>query len=189
VRSLGGEPVLPVLLRRGIFPISATSSIAASPAIAATTPLPITSSRSTLAARSAASRRRSSASSNSVPPLSPSSSISSNITTGAAIASPTLAATPSKLCSPPPAIFPPPPRAVEVFVAQNSDRSRPSRPARIGLKPSSSRTTTSGRITSTRADHEGLLVPHPDSAHTTQCIYPTQRAAARCANGGGAGRG
>jgi len=32
---------------------------------------------------------------------------------------------------------------VEVFVAQNSDRSRPSRTAQIGLKPSSSRTTTS----------------------------------------------
>src|SRR5262249_41433555 len=30
---------------------------------------------------------------------------------------------------------------VEVFVAQNPDRSRPSRPAQIGLRPSSSRTT------------------------------------------------
>src|SRR5262245_13221360 len=72
----------------------ATSSIAVSPmpAIVATTPLPITSSRSTRAARSAASRRRSSASSNGVPPLSPSSAISRNITAWAAITSPTGAA-------------------------------------------------------------------------------------------------
>src|SRR5215831_6743150 len=41
------------------------------PAIAATTPHPITSSRSTRAARSAASRRRSSANSNGVLPLGP----------------------------------------------------------------------------------------------------------------------
>src|SRR5262249_27106642 len=52
------------------------SSIAASlmPAIAATTPHPTTSSRSTRAARSAASRRRSSANSNApqgIPPLGP----------------------------------------------------------------------------------------------------------------------
>src|SRR5262245_60559049 len=66
---------------------SATSSIAVSPmpAIVATTPLPITSSRSTRAARSAASRRRSSASSNGVPPLSPSSAISRNITAWAIV--------------------------------------------------------------------------------------------------------
>src|SRR6516225_5608780 len=74
------------------------------PAIAATTPLPITSSRSTRAARSAASRRRSSASSNGVPPLSPSSAISKNITAWAAITSLTQAATPSTSCSPPPAL-------------------------------------------------------------------------------------
>src|SRR5215831_10755841 len=72
--------------------------------IAATTPLLITSSRSTRAARSAASRRRPSASSNGVPPLSPSSAISRNITARAAITSPTQAATPSTPCSPPPAI-------------------------------------------------------------------------------------
>jgi len=35
-------------------------------------------------------------------------------------------------------------RMVEVFVAQNPDRSRPSRPAQIGLKSSSSRTTKYG---------------------------------------------
>jgi hypothetical protein len=35
----------------------------------------------------------------------------------------------------------PPPRVVEVFVAQNPDCSRLSRPAQIGLKPSSSRTS------------------------------------------------
>src|SRR5437588_7909820 len=41
------------------------------PAIAATTPHPITSSRSTRPARSAASRRRSSANSNGGPPIEP----------------------------------------------------------------------------------------------------------------------
>src|SRR5215472_3871929 len=83
---------------------SATSSIAASPmpAIAATTPLPITSSRSTPAARSAASRRRSSESSNGGPPLSLLSAISRNITAWVAITLPTPAATPSTPCSPPP---------------------------------------------------------------------------------------
>src|SRR5262249_16928791 len=34
---------------------------------------------------------------------------------------------------------PPPPRVDEVFVAQNSDRSRPSRTAQIGLKPARQR--------------------------------------------------
>src|SRR6516165_2274988 len=42
--------------------------------------------------------------------------------------------------------LPPPPRVVEVFVAQNSDRSRPSCPAQIGLKPNSSRTTTKTQL-------------------------------------------
>src|SRR5262249_12254343 len=44
--------------------------------------------------------------------------------------------------------FPPPPRVVEVFVAQNSDRSRPSRPAQIRLKSGSSRTTSDRCLTS-----------------------------------------
>src|SRR5215813_349996 len=48
--------------------------------------------------------------------------------------------------------FPPPARVVEVFVAQNSDRSRPSRPVQIGLKPNSSRTTHS-MTSSARAKH------------------------------------
>ena len=85
---------------------SATFSIAVSPmpAIAATTPLSITSSKSTRPARSAASRRKSSTSSNGVPPLSPSSAISRNITAWAAITLPTPAATPSTPCSPPPGV-------------------------------------------------------------------------------------
>src|SRR5215472_2509441 len=76
---------------------SATSSIAASPmpAIAATTPLPITSSRSTRAAGSAASRRRSSANSNGGPPSSPSSATSRNTTAWAEITLPMPAAMPS----------------------------------------------------------------------------------------------
>ena len=84
---------------------SATSSIAASPmpAIAATTPRPITSSRSTPPARSGASRRRSSVSSNDAPPSSRSSATSRNTTACAAITSPMQAATPSMPCSPPPA--------------------------------------------------------------------------------------
>src|SRR5437868_2600372 len=82
---------------------SATSSIAASPmpAIAATTPRPITSSRSTRPARSAASRRRSSASSNGAPPSSRSSATSKNITAWDATTLPMPAATPSTPCSPP----------------------------------------------------------------------------------------
>ena len=39
---------------------------------------------------------------------------------------------------------PPPARVVEVFVAQNPNRARPSRPVQIGLKPRSSRTTCYG---------------------------------------------
>src|SRR5258707_6096921 len=83
---------------------SATCSIAASPmpAIAATTPRPITSSRSTRPARSAASRRRSSASSNGAPLSSRSSATSKNITAWAATTSPMPAVTPSTPCSPPP---------------------------------------------------------------------------------------
>ena len=85
--------------------LMATCWIAASPmpVIAATTPRPITSSRSTRPARSGASRRRSSASSNGGPPSNPSSATSRNITAWAAITSPTPAATPSTPCSPPPA--------------------------------------------------------------------------------------
>jgi IS5 family transposase len=71
------------------------------PAIAATTPRPIASSRSTPPARSAASRRRSSASSNGAPPSSRSSATSKNITAWDATTSPMPAVTPSTPCSPP----------------------------------------------------------------------------------------
>src|SRR6516164_6050473 len=123
---------------------SATSSIAASPmpAIAATTPHPITSSRSTRAARSAASRRKLSASSNGVPPLSPSSAISRNITHGPQLPCPRQRRRHQRRARRRRLQLPPPPRMAEAFVAQNPDCVQPNHPAQIRLKSGSSRPTT-----------------------------------------------
>jgi hypothetical protein len=64
---------------------------------------------------------------------------------------------------------------VEVFVAQNSDRSRPSRTAQIGLKPSSSRTTSQGIGTDTSdvKDNFDIIVGRmQDAAHVLMTWLP-----------------
>src|SRR5262249_14756908 len=83
--------------------------------------------------------------------------------------------------------LPPPARVVEVFVAQNPNRARPSSPVQIGLKPRSSRTTSSDSGCSQRTRHQHAArwagvrqVGEQRVGASVVAIFSTERGAASC---------